>query len=86
MTVSYCNVFFSPSVSVPVSHVKGTQTESFNQTLGTLENPSCLADTGAVCAAPSSDQVGLGYGPQVVCCNGLACKCGASQEEACYCQ
>jgi aromatic ring-cleaving dioxygenase len=65
---------------------EGTQTESFNQTLGTLENPSCLADIGSVCAAPSSDQIGLGYAPQVVCCNGLACQCGASQEDLCYCK
>lgn len=57
------------------------QTESFNQTLGTVENPACLPSQG-VCA--DGDPTALGFAPQVVCCAGLACNC-AEGSGLCYC-
>ena len=60
----------------------GVQTESFNQTLGTPENPSCLS-SGGVCAA--GDPAAPGFGPQVVCCEGLACKRDEVQAGIYYC-
>jgi aromatic ring-cleaving dioxygenase len=60
-----------------------TQTESFNQSLGTPHNPSCLSP-GGVCAIgdPKAD----GYGPQVLCCAGTSCDCGAPGQSECYCR
>mmetsp|Transcript_11634 Transcript_11634/g.17653 ORF Transcript_11634/g.17653 Transcript_11634/m.17653 type:complete len:236 (+) Transcript_11634:90-797(+) len=59
-----------------------TQTESFNQTLGTPENPSCQP-RGQVCAAGNHDSPG--FAPQIVCCEGMSCSCG-SKEGVCYCE
>lgn len=59
-----------------------TQTESFGQSIGTANNPSCLA-AGGVCAF--GDSSAPGYGPQVLCCAGSACACPTGSSE-CYCQ
>lgn len=59
-----------------------TQTESFNQTLGTPENPACLANEGDMCAA--GDASSLGFAPQVVCCAGMSCNC-RDGSGYCYC-
>lgn len=58
-----------------------TQTESFNQTRGTPENPVCVASAG-MCAA--GDPADIAFAPQVVCCFGLSCKC-ADESGLCYC-
>eukprot|EP01039_Chlorochromonas_danica_P000295 gene296-317_t len=56
-----------------------TQTESFGQSLGTPENPTCLT-RGGVCSFGQAKT----YGPQVVCCAGSACIC-KTKDDNCYC-
>lgn len=59
-----------------------TQTESFNQTRGTPENPVCVSSAG-MCAVGNPSE--LAFAPQVVCCFGLSCKCASEQSGHCFC-
>ena len=63
---------------------QGTQTNEFDEVVGTVRNPSC-APLKQVCGF--GDPQAPGYGPQVLCCSGTSCACDASSTDgACYCR